>query len=121
MTGNIPFYVAFGAGVLSFLSPCVLPLVPGYLSFVSGVNMAAARTDGGVEASAHRREVVLSAAVGARGGHVDARHERQVARHQRQHAGRDERQYPCDQGAAMGDVDGHSIQSGGRQPLGACL
>ncbi|MNS41443.1 thiol:disulfide interchange protein precursor [compost metagenome] len=63
MTGNIPFYVAFGAGVLSFLSPCVLPLVPGYLSFVSGVNMAAARTDGGVEANAHRREVVLSAAV----------------------------------------------------------
>lgn len=27
---------AFAAGVISFLSPCVLPLVPGYLSFVSG-------------------------------------------------------------------------------------
>ena len=43
MSSNIPFYVAFGAGLLSFLSPCVLPLVPGYLSFVSGVNMSAAR------------------------------------------------------------------------------
>lgn len=31
--------VAFGAGVLSFLSPCVLPLVPSYLSFVSGVSV----------------------------------------------------------------------------------
>ena len=29
--------VAFGAGMLSFLSPCVLPLVPGYLSMVSGL------------------------------------------------------------------------------------
>lgn len=32
--------VAFGAGVLSFLSPCVLPLVPGYLSLVSGLSAA---------------------------------------------------------------------------------
>ena len=27
---------AFAAGVISFLSPCVLPLVPGYVSFVAG-------------------------------------------------------------------------------------
>jgi cytochrome c-type biogenesis protein len=32
--------VAFGAGVLSFLSPCVLPLVPGYVSMVSGLSAA---------------------------------------------------------------------------------
>jgi cytochrome c-type biogenesis protein len=32
--------VALGAGLLSFLSPCVLPLVPGYLSAVSGVAVA---------------------------------------------------------------------------------
>jgi cytochrome c-type biogenesis protein len=31
------FLVAFGAGILSFLSPCVLPLVPGYLSLVTGL------------------------------------------------------------------------------------
>src|SRR5688572_23299868 len=30
--------VAFGAGLLSFLSPCVLPLVPSYLSFIAGVS-----------------------------------------------------------------------------------
>jgi len=28
--------VAFGAGILSFLSPCVLPLIPGYISYISG-------------------------------------------------------------------------------------
>ncbi len=31
---------AFGAGLVSFLSPCVLPLVPGYLSLVSGLASA---------------------------------------------------------------------------------
>ena len=33
-------FAALGAGVVSFLSPCVLPLVPGYLSAVSGVSVA---------------------------------------------------------------------------------
>ena len=36
--GEISLGVAFLAGILSFLSPCVLPLVPGYISFVSGVS-----------------------------------------------------------------------------------
>jgi len=36
---DIGLAVAFGAGVLSFLSPCVLPLVPSYLSFISGVSV----------------------------------------------------------------------------------
>jgi cytochrome c-type biogenesis protein len=35
--GPTGLIVAFAAGVVSFTSPCVLPLVPGYLSFVSGV------------------------------------------------------------------------------------
>ena len=46
MNTQINVAVAFGAGLLSFLSPCVLPLVPGYLSFISGVNLAAARSGG---------------------------------------------------------------------------
>ena len=29
-------FIAFGAGLLSFLSPCVLPLIPGYISYISG-------------------------------------------------------------------------------------
>jgi len=32
--------VAFGAGMLSFISPCVLPLVPGYVSMISGMSAA---------------------------------------------------------------------------------
>src|SRR5690348_1245508 len=36
----LAYLAAFGGGVVSFLSPCVLPLVPGYLSVVSGVDLA---------------------------------------------------------------------------------
>jgi cytochrome c-type biogenesis protein len=36
----VGFVVAFGAGIVSFLSPCVLPLVPSYLSMMSGVGTA---------------------------------------------------------------------------------
>ena len=36
-TSGIGIPVAFGAGLISFLSPCVLPLVPGYISAVAGV------------------------------------------------------------------------------------
>ncbi|MGI8793448.1 MAG: cytochrome c biogenesis CcdA family protein [Acidimicrobiales bacterium] len=47
MVGKI--LLAFGGGMLSFLSPCVLPLVPGYLSMMSGVGSSqlavATRTD----------------------------------------------------------------------------
>jgi cytochrome c-type biogenesis protein len=35
--------MAFAAGLISFLSPCVLPLVPGYISFISGVSFAEIR------------------------------------------------------------------------------
>ena len=33
------FVVAFGAGLVSFLSPCVLPLIPGYISYISGQSL----------------------------------------------------------------------------------
>lgn len=36
---NVSIGAAFAAGVVSFLSPCVLPLVPGYISFVSGLSL----------------------------------------------------------------------------------
>jgi cytochrome c-type biogenesis protein len=41
---DVSLIAAFGAGVLSFISPCVLPLVPGYLSFISGVSLDQMRT-----------------------------------------------------------------------------
>jgi cytochrome c-type biogenesis protein len=39
LTDSVGVAIAFGAGVLSFLSPCVLPLVPSYLSFVTGMSL----------------------------------------------------------------------------------
>jgi cytochrome c-type biogenesis protein len=42
---DLNVFVAFAAGVLSFLSPCVLPLIPSYLSFVSGVSLDEMRSD----------------------------------------------------------------------------
>lgn len=36
---QVNFAVAFAAGVLGFLSPCIVPLIPGYLSFVSGLSL----------------------------------------------------------------------------------
>ena len=35
---GVGLFAAVGAGIVSFLSPCVLPLVPGYLSAVTGVS-----------------------------------------------------------------------------------
>jgi len=37
---------AFGAGVVSFLSPCVFPLVPGYLSYIAGTTAREAQREG---------------------------------------------------------------------------
>ena len=39
MTADVSFFAAFFAGVLSFLSPCVLPLVPPYLVYLAGTSL----------------------------------------------------------------------------------
>jgi cytochrome c-type biogenesis protein len=46
----VGFLIAFGAGIVSFLSPCVLPLVPSYLSMMSGVGL-----DGGADGPSRAR------------------------------------------------------------------
>jgi cytochrome c-type biogenesis protein len=46
---SVPLLVAFSAGVLSFLSPCVLPLVPAYVTFITGVSLDAPRGAGRAE------------------------------------------------------------------------
>ena len=35
----IELFIALGAGLISFLSPCVLPLIPGYISYISGQSL----------------------------------------------------------------------------------
>jgi cytochrome c-type biogenesis protein len=42
---DVTLLAAFAAGFLSFVSPCVLPLIPGYISFVSGVSVEEMRGD----------------------------------------------------------------------------
>jgi cytochrome c-type biogenesis protein len=46
MSSSVSLAAAFLAGLASFISPCVLPIVPGYLSFISGVNVARFRESG---------------------------------------------------------------------------
>jgi cytochrome c-type biogenesis protein len=53
---DVSYPLAFAAGLVSFLSPCVLPVVPGYLTFVSGMTLDELR--GGDVARARRRAVV---------------------------------------------------------------
>jgi len=36
---SVSIFTAFAAGLISFLSPCVLPLVPGYISIISGFTL----------------------------------------------------------------------------------
>jgi cytochrome c-type biogenesis protein len=55
----IGFVVAFGAGVVSFLSPCVLPLVPSYLSMMSGVGTAEFATAGRTDQARLLRSTLL--------------------------------------------------------------
>ena len=42
---NVSFLTAFAAGLISFLSPCVLPLVPGYISIISGFSLDQLKDD----------------------------------------------------------------------------
>ena len=40
LLSSIPLYLAFSAGIVSFFSPCILPLIPGYISYLAGVSTA---------------------------------------------------------------------------------
>jgi cytochrome c-type biogenesis protein len=62
---NITITVAFIAGVASFLSPCVLPLVPGYISLISGVSLEHLKGEGGPGVRTRRAVVVNSLAFNA--------------------------------------------------------
>jgi cytochrome c-type biogenesis protein len=60
---NPTFLAAFAAGLLSFVSPCVLPLIPGYLSYISGLTLDEMQGTGSASAAAvstSRRRVVIA-------------------------------------------------------------
>ena len=58
MADSVGVAVSFSAGLFSFLSPCVLPLFPSYLSFITGMSVADLTADLG---GAARRRVLLQA------------------------------------------------------------
>ena len=51
---DISIIAAFAAGTISFLSPCVLPLVPGYISIVSGISLDRLQAEAGQDSSITR-------------------------------------------------------------------
>jgi cytochrome c-type biogenesis protein len=59
---NITYPAALAAGFLSFLSPCVLPLVPAYLSFLGGASLERLTAEGAVESALARRVFVSALA-----------------------------------------------------------
>lgn len=65
MAGDLTLLVAFGAGVLSFLSPCVLPLVPAYLGQLTAVAVAAAAGGTPSRWTAFRHAIAYVAGFGA--------------------------------------------------------
>jgi len=59
MNENVSLVAAFAAGFLSFVSPCVLPLIPGYISFVSGASLDEMRGSA-LAPSKSRRQIFLT-------------------------------------------------------------
>ena len=59
-TASVSLFIAFAAGFLSFVSPCVLPLLPSYVSFVTGLSVDQLTDAGGDSgARARVRRIVL--------------------------------------------------------------
>ncbi|RBW70185.1 cytochrome c biogenesis protein CcdA [Bacillus taeanensis] len=46
--GDLNLFLAFGAGVLSFISPCCLPLYPAFLSYITGVSVDELKENNGI-------------------------------------------------------------------------
>jgi cytochrome c-type biogenesis protein len=52
--------ISFAGGILSFLSPCVFPLVPGYISMISGVSIDRLKGEDGSSSASARRAVIVN-------------------------------------------------------------
>ena len=59
---EVSFLAALTAGILSFISPCVLPLVPGYISFISGVSFNDMQATGAAATRSRRQMLITSLA-----------------------------------------------------------
>lgn len=57
---SAPLLISFLAGVLTFFSPCVLPLIPAYLSYISGVSVKDLSSDSAMDGVRRRRLLTTS-------------------------------------------------------------
>ncbi len=57
---DVSYLGAILAGLLSFLSPCILPMVPFYLSYLAGVGMNQISADARIDAAVRRRAVIAA-------------------------------------------------------------
>ena len=55
---DVSFWTAIVAGFLAFFSPCILPMVPFYFSYIAGISMSELRGEGQIAPGAQRRLVV---------------------------------------------------------------
>ena len=60
---NVPVIVAFLAGLFSFVSPCVFPLIPSYLSYISGFSVTELTESGGEGRNKARKAAILHSAL----------------------------------------------------------
>jgi cytochrome c-type biogenesis protein len=56
---QVSLLISFSAGILSFLSPCVLPLIPGYISFVTGLSVAEMTAPDAVRNKGKRKKIFV--------------------------------------------------------------
>lgn len=56
----VDIWAAFGAGILSFISPCVLPIIPSYMFFISGTSAGALASDAEGERQRTQTQILLS-------------------------------------------------------------
>ena len=52
-------FIAFGAGILSFFSPCILPLIPAYISFITGLSLDELRLPGDKRSNVESLQKIL--------------------------------------------------------------
>ena len=55
---EVSYFGALVAGLIAFVSPCILPMVPFYFSYMAGISMSELRDDGEISPGAQRRLVV---------------------------------------------------------------
>lgn len=58
---SVDIWAAFGAGLLSFISPCILPIIPSYMFFIGGTSAGALKSDEAEEKKRSQRQILFSA------------------------------------------------------------